>query len=96
MQDIPHSLLPFDDALQNISYKHDMRELIRYVLDHLEECSFGMVQRFPERELCELKFTPVPFFFFAMIQRFSSSVALSPTQLRLFYWMEDPIFFIRY
>ena len=34
-------------------------------------------------------------FFFAMIQRFSSSVALSPTQLRLFYWMEDPIFFIR-
>ena len=95
MRDIPHSLLPFDDALQNISYKHDMRELIRYVLDHLEECSFGMVQRFPERELCELKFTPVAFFF-GMIQRFPSSVALSPTQLRLFYWMEDPIFFIRY
>ena len=64
MRDIPHSLLPFDDVLQNISYKHDMRELIRYVLDHLEECSFGMVQRFAERELCELKFTPVAFFFF--------------------------------
>ena len=34
MRDMPHSLLPFDDAPQNISYKHEMHEPIRYVLDH--------------------------------------------------------------
>ena len=34
MRDMPHSLLPFNDAPQNISYKHEMHEPIRYVLDH--------------------------------------------------------------
>ena len=37
MRDMPHSLLPFNNAPQYISYKHDMHEPIRYVLDHLDE-----------------------------------------------------------
>ena len=37
MRDMPHSLLPFNNALQYISYKHDMHEPIIYVLDHLDE-----------------------------------------------------------
>ena len=37
MPDMPYSLLPFDDALQYISDKQDMREPIRYVLDYLDE-----------------------------------------------------------
>ena len=28
----------------------------------MNDSSFGMVQRFPERELCELKFTPITCF----------------------------------
>ena len=32
-----HNLLPYDDAPKYISCKHDMREPIRYVLDHLDE-----------------------------------------------------------
>ena len=36
-RDMQQSLLPFDVASQYISYKQDMREPIRYVLDHLYE-----------------------------------------------------------
>ena len=32
-----HSRSPFNDTAQYISYKHDMHEPIRYVLDHLDE-----------------------------------------------------------
>ena len=37
VRDMRHSLLLIDDAPQYISYKHDMREPIRYGLDHLDE-----------------------------------------------------------
>ena len=57
---MPHRLLPFKDALKYISYKHEMHEPIRHVLDHkMNDSSFGMVQRFLGRELCESKFTPI-------------------------------------
>ena len=35
----------------------DMSQIIQ-----MNDSSFGMVQRFPERELCELKFTPITCF----------------------------------
>ena len=37
VRDMQHSLLPIYDARQYISYKDDMREPIRYLLDHLDE-----------------------------------------------------------
>ena len=37
VRDMRHSLLPIYDARQYISYKDDMREPIRYLLDHLDE-----------------------------------------------------------
>ena len=37
VRDMRHSLLPFDDAPQNISYRHDMRERSTYILDHFNE-----------------------------------------------------------
>ena len=81
MRDMPHSLLPFNGAPQYISYKHDMHEPIRYVLDHLDERQLiwygSKVPR--ERESCELNFTP-PLLVFVIIGRFFSSLAFPRTE----------------
>ena len=57
----------------------------------MNDSSFGMVQRFPERELCELKFTPIAVF--VMIRLFFSSSALSPTEFTNFFLDGGSYFF---
>ena len=73
--------IAFNGAPQYISYKHDMHEPIRYVLDHLDERQLiwygSKVPR--ERESCELNFTP-PLLVFVIIGRFFSSSAFPRTE----------------
>ena len=66
-----HSLLPFDDAPQYISYRHDMRERITYVLDHLNE--WQLIWYGSETYV---NWNLRPLLVFVMIQRFLSSLAL--------------------
>ena len=64
----------------------DMSQIIQ-----MNDSSFGMVQRFPERELCELKFTPIACF--VMIQHFFLISSLIANGIYEFFsWMEDTIF----
>ena len=57
----------------------------------MNDSSFGMVQRFPERELCELKFTSIACF--VMIQHFFLISSLIANGIYEFFsWMEDTIF----
>ena len=57
----------------------------------MNDSSFGMVQRFPERELCELKFTPIACF--VIIQHFFLISSLIANGIYEFFsWMEDTIF----
>ena len=93
MRDMPHSLLPVNDAPQYISNKYDMHELIRYVLDHLDEWQliwYG--SKVPRERIVWMNFRPL--LVFVIIQRFFSSLALSPTQFTTFSRMVGPIFFI--
>ena len=63
MRDMPHSLLPVNDAPQYISNKHDMHELIRYVLDHLDEWQliwYG--SKVPRERIMWMKFSPLACF----------------------------------
>ena len=57
----------------------------------MNDTSFGTVQRFPERELCELKFTPIACFCNDSILFLISSLIANGIY-DFFSWMEDPSF----
>ena len=59
----------------------------------MNDSSFGMVQRFPERELCELKSTPTACFC-NDLTLFSHLQPHRRYHLRLFSWMVGPMLFV--